>query len=149
MANPVHADILFVEDNPFDITLTMRVLAQLQLAERVQVVNDGREALDYIFGIGAYSSRRAEDLPRLVLLDLKLPKVNGIQVLQWIRADLRTKEVPVVVLTSFEDDRKVVEVYKLGVSGYLMKPLEKKDFLPILERLNLGQGPKTPKTAQG
>jgi len=131
------ADILFVEDNPFDVELTMRTLKALGLQDRVQVARDGKEALDYLFGEGQYQGRRLEDGPRLVLLDLKLPKVTGLQVLQWVRADPRTKDLAVVILTSFEDDREVVEVFRLGVTGYLVKPLNRDEFCALARKAGL------------
>jgi len=130
-------DILYVEDNPFDVDLTLRTLRAARLGERVQVARDGKEALDFLFGTGKHQGRRLEEGPRLVLLDLKLPKVTGLQVLQWIRADPRTKELPVIVLTSFEDDREVVEIFRLGVSGYLVKPLNKDEFTALARKLGV------------
>lgn len=140
-ATDVRPDILFVEDNPFDVTLTLRTLRQCDFGDRVAVVGDGAEALDFIFATGRWSHRRVEDLPKLVLLDLKLPKVNGTQVLQWIRADQRTRDVPVVVLTSSQDDRDVVESYKLGVAAYIVKPLDRESFTAVLRDLGLQQRP--------
>ena len=130
-------DILYVEDNPFDVDLTLRTLRSARLGDRVQVARDGKEALDFLFGTGKHQGRRIEEGPRLVLLDLKLPKVTGLQVLQWIRADPRTKELPVIVLTSFEDDREVVEIFRLGVSGYLVKPLNKDEFTALARKLGV------------
>ena len=130
-------DILMVEDNPFDVDLTMRTLRSCNLGERVQVARDGKEALDFLLGEGKYQGRRLENGPRLVLLDLKLPKVTGLQVLQWVRADPRTKDIPVIVLTSFEDDREVVELFRLGVSGYLVKPLNKDEFLALARKMGV------------
>ena len=130
-------DILYVEDNPFDIDLTLRTLRRSKLGDRVHVARDGKEALDFLFGAGKHQGRRLEDGPRLVLLDLKLPKVTGLQVLQWVRADPRTKELPVIVLTSFEDDREVVEIFRLGVSGYLVKPLNQDEFSALARKLGV------------
>ena len=132
-------DILFVEDNPFDVDLTLRTLRACNLGDRVQVARDGKEALDFLFGAGKFQGRRLEAGPRLVLLDLKLPKVTGLQVLQWVRADPRTKDLPVIVLTSFEDDREVVEIFRLGVSGYLVKPLNKDEFTALAQKLGLAE----------
>jgi CheY-like chemotaxis protein len=134
---PQGEDILYVEDNPFDVDLTLRTLRQCGMGDRVVVARDGAEAIDYLCAAGAYAHRLAEDQPRLVLLDLKLPKISGVQVLQWIRADARTRNIPVVVLTSFENDRDVVEVYKLGVNGYLLKPLDREGFLKIAGSLGV------------
>ena len=136
---PSHADpdILFVEDNPFDVELTMRSLRACGVGDRIQIARDGKEALDYLFGEGPYKGRRLEDGPRLVLLDLKLPKVTGLQVLQWVRADARTKDLPVIILTSFEDDREVVEIFRLGVTGYLVKPLNKDEFCTLARKAGI------------
>lgn len=131
------ADILFVEDNPFDVDLTLRTLRACGFGDRIQVARDGKEALDYLFGDGKHQGRRLEDGPRLVLLDLKLPNVTGLQVLQWVRADPRTKDLPVIILTSFEDDREVVEIFRLGVTGYLVKPLNKEEFLALARKVGL------------
>ena len=130
-------DILMVEDNPFDVDLTMRTLRACNLGDRVYVARDGKEALDFLFASGKHEGRKAEHAPRLVLLDLKLPKVTGLQVLQWVRADPRTKDIPVIVLTSFEDDREVVEIFRLGVSGYLVKPLNKDEFITLARKLGV------------
>ena len=137
MAADDSVDILMVEDNPFDVDLTMRTLRACGVGDRVHVARDGKEALDFLFGAGKHEGRRLENGPRLVLLDLKLPKVTGLQVLQWVRADPRTKDVPVIVLTSFEDDREVVEIFRLGVSGYLVKPLNKDEFVALARKLGV------------
>lgn len=141
MQTPGAADILFVEDNPFDVELTMRTLRACNCGDRVQVARDGKEALDYLFGSGKYEGRRLEVGPRLVLLDLKLPKVTGLQVLQWVRADPRTKDLPVIILTSFEDDREVVEIFRLGVTGYLVKPLNREEFCALARKAGLDDVP--------
>jgi CheY-like chemotaxis protein len=130
-------DILMVEDNPFDVDLTMRTLRACNVGDRVYVARDGKEALDFLFAAGKHEGRKTDQVPRLVLLDLKLPKVTGLQVLQWVRADPRTKDIPVIVLTSFEDDREVVEIFRLGVSGYLVKPLNKDEFVALARKLGV------------
>jgi CheY-like chemotaxis protein len=129
------ADVLFVEDNPYDIDLTLRALKACGLENRVKVVRDGKEAVDYVFRTGPYQDRPREESLRLVLLDLKLPKMTGLQVLQWIRADPETKSLPVIILTTFEDDRDVVEIFRLGVTGYLVKPLRVEKFYDIARGL--------------
>lgn len=129
------ADVLFVEDNPFDVDLTLRALKACGLENRVKVVRDGKEAVDYAFRTGPYHGRSREDAPKLVLLDLKLPKMTGLQVLQWIRADPDTKALPVLILTTFEDDRDVVEIFRLGVTGYLTKPLDVEKFYEIARNI--------------
>jgi len=137
MADAPVPDILFVEDNPLDQELTLRTLRKCGVANRVIVARDGAEAVDYLSASGPYAGRKAEDNPCLVLLDLKLPRMTGLQVLQWIRADPRTKDLPVVMLTSFKEDRDIVEIYKLGVNGYLVKPLEREEFLPLARSLGV------------
>ncbi len=129
------ADVLFVEDNPFDVDLTLRALKACGLQDRLKVVRDGKEAVDYVFRTGPYRGMSPEDGPKLVLLDLKLPKMTGLQVLQWIRADPETKSLPVIILTTFEDDREVVEIFRLGVTGYLTKPLDVAKFYEIANPL--------------
>jgi CheY-like chemotaxis protein len=115
-------EILLVEDNPDDLELTLRTLRQHRLANHIDIVRDGGEALDFIFATGNYTHRQIEDHPRVILLDLKLPKVNGLDVLRRIRADPRTRSIPVVVLTSSPEDRHLVESYNLGVNSYIVKP---------------------------
>ena len=143
MPSSAEPEVLFVEDNPFDVELTLRALKGCGFGDRVHVARDGKEALDYLFGEGPYKGRRIEEGPRLVLLDLKLPKVTGLQVLQWVRADPRTKELPVIILTSFEDDREVVEIFRLGVTGYLVKPLNKDEFCSLAQKVGLETLPAT------
>src|ERR1051326_5784755 len=112
------AEILLVEDNPNDVELTLRALRKQNLENKVFVVRDGAEALDFIFASGAYASRKIEDKPKVVLLDLKLPKVDGIEVLKRVKADERTRSIPVVMLTSSQEERDVSETYRLGVNSY-------------------------------
>ena len=118
------SEILLVEDNPNDAELTIRALRQANVANPVVHVEDGEEALDYIFATGTYANRKIEDIPSLILLDLKIPKVNGLQVLQKIKSDERTKIIPVVAFTSSQEDPDVRECYRLGVNSYIVKPLE-------------------------
>ncbi|MBV1767976.1 MAG: response regulator, partial [Methanobacterium sp.] len=112
-------EILLVEDNPTDAELTMRALKRKNLANQVAWVKDGAEALDFIFTKGDYSQRNPEDLPKLILLDLRMPKVDGLEVLQKIKAQKHTRKIPVVVLTSSQEDRDIVESYELGVNSYV------------------------------
>ncbi len=120
--------ILLVEDNPDDEILTVRELQKQHLVNEIIAVRDGVEALEYLFGTGQYAKRDVHDLPTVVLLDLKLPKVDGLEVLRRIRADDRTKCIPVVVLTSSDDQRDVVESYRLGANSYVCKPVNFKEF---------------------
>ena len=128
-------DILLVEDNPNDIELTQRALKKQNLANRLVIVQDGAEALDLLFARGRYEGRKIEDTPRVVLLDLKLPKVDGIEVLKALRGDDRTKKIPIVVLTSSSDERDVVETYKLGVNSYIVKPVNFEKFAEVIREL--------------
>jgi len=128
-------EILLVEDNPNDIELTQRALKKQNLANRLVIVQDGAEALDLLFARGRYEGRKIEDTPRVVLLDLKLPKVDGIEVLKALRGDDRTKKIPIVVLTSSSDERDVVETYKLGVNSYIVKPVNFEKFAEVIREL--------------
>ena len=131
------ADILLVEDNPDDVELTLRTLKKAGLGDRVRVARTGLEALDYLFGTGANKGSAPETLPRLILLDLRLPGATGLRVLQWIRTESRTRELPVAILTAFDNDPDVVEIYKLGVIKYLKKPLEVKELRALAARIGL------------
>jgi len=133
--NPV--DILLVEDNPQDAEMTIRALKKYHLANSVQHVTDGAEALAYIFATGAYSARRVEDRPKVVLLDLKLPKVDGLEVLRKIKADDRARMIPVVVLTSSKEEEDVIQSYKLGANSYVRKPVEFAKFTEAVVTLGL------------
>jgi CheY-like chemotaxis protein len=115
-------DILLVEDNPLDAELTMRGLKDQKLANNITWVKDGEEALDYVFRRGAYAGRTGEG-PRLILLDLKMPRVNGIEVTRAIKADDRTKRIPIVVMTSSKEESDIVDSYNLGANSYIVKPL--------------------------
>ncbi|MFB3903166.1 MAG: response regulator [Acidobacteriota bacterium] len=133
MTNEV--EILLVEDNPDDVELALRALKKNNLANRVFIVKDGAEALDFIFGRGPHRNRRIEHVPRVVLLDLKLPKLDGIDVLRAIRADERTRYIPVVILTSSSEERDIVETYKLGVNSYIVKPVNFEKFIEVVREL--------------
>ena len=117
-------EVLLVEDSPRDAEMTLRSLRKRNLANHVVHVKDGQEALDWLFGAGAYVGRDPTCHPKLVLLDLKLPKVDGIEVLRAIRADERTRLMPVVVMTSSREQQDVIETYKLGVNSYVVKPVD-------------------------
>ena len=128
-------EILLVEDNPNDVELTLRALKKRNLANRVHVVKDGSEALEFIFATGAYAERSIKNKPKVILLDLKLPKVSGIEVLRTIKSDDRTKDIPVVVLTSSEEQKDIVESYQLGVNSYITKPVDFAKFTEAISKL--------------
>ena len=130
-------EILLVEDNPNDVELTLRALKKNNLTNKVHVVKDGAEALEYVFANGAYIHRRIEDHPKVILLDLKLPKVDGLEVLRKIKSDERTRTIPVVVLTSSKEERDLVESYKLGANSYIAKPVDFESFVKAVSELGL------------
>jgi two-component system, response regulator len=129
--------ILLVEDNPDDEALTIRAFQKNNIRNEVVVAHDGVEALDYLFATGAHSGRKVEDLPQVVLLDLKLPKVDGLEVLRRIRDDERTRLLPVVILTSSKEERDLVEGYRLGANSYVRKPVNFDDFVEAARQLGL------------
>ena len=133
-------EILLVEDNPNDVELTMRALGKQNLANKVFVVKDGAEALDFMFGTGAYESRKIQKRPKVILLDLKLPKVDGIEVLRQMKADERTKHIPVVMLTSSQEERDVTDTYNLGVNSYIVKPVDFSNFVHAVSELGIYWG---------
>lgn len=145
-------EILLVEDNPNDAELTLYALKKHNVANQIKIVSDGAEALDYMFCTGAYAHRRIENMPKIILLDLKLPKVDGLEVLQHIKSDPRTRLIPVIVLTSSQEERDVVESYQLGVNSYIVKPVDFERFAEAVRQLGLywlllnqtPSGPTTP-----
>ena len=143
--------ILLVEDNPDDVELTMRALKKNRLATQIIVVRDGVEALDFLFGEGAYSGRNRDVLPDLILLDLKLPKVDGLEVLRRVRAAPQTRLLPVVVLTLSNEEQDIADAYRLGANSYVRKPVDFDQFNQLLQQigrywLELNESPqrKTP-----
>jgi two-component system, response regulator len=129
--------ILLVEDNPDDEALTLRALKKHNIRNEVVVVHDGAEALDWLFARGAYAGRDASQLPQVVLLDLKLPKVTGLEVLRAVRDDPRTKRLPVVLLTSSKEEQDVIAGYDLGANSYVRKPVDFGDFAEAIRQLGL------------
>jgi two-component system response regulator len=129
--------ILLVEDNADDIELTLRAFKKSRVMNEIVIARDGAEALDYFFGTGAHAARDMSVMPQLVLLDLKLPKIDGLEVLRRIRNDERTKLVPVVVLTSSDEERDVVQSYQLGANSYVRKPVDFAQFLDAARQLEL------------
>ncbi|MBU1355562.1 MAG: response regulator [Candidatus Edwardsbacteria bacterium] len=130
-------EILLVEDNQTDAELTMRALKKNNLANLVKWVKDGAEALDYLFAQGQYSDNKVNNPPKVILLDLRLPKVDGLEVLKKVKGDERTRLIPVVVLTSSKEERDIVESYKLGVNSYISKPVEFEEFVKKVGELGL------------
>jgi two-component system response regulator len=129
--------ILLVEDNPDDEVLTIRALAKNKLANGVVVARDGQEAVDFLFGTGTHAGRDASDLPQVVLLDLKLPKLDGFEVLRRIRAAERTRTLPVVILTSSKEERDVAQGYRDGCNSYVRKPVNFDEFVEAARQLGL------------
>jgi CheY-like chemotaxis protein len=129
--------ILLVEDNDDDVELTLRALRRNRVANRVDVVRDGAEALEYLFATGGYASRDARDTPNLVLLDLKLPKVGGLEVLERLRSDPRTRRLPVVILTSSNVESDLARSYDLGANSYIRKPVDFTQFMETVNQLGL------------
>jgi two-component system, response regulator len=147
MNNINQVEILIVEDNPNDAELALRALKKHNLSNNVAVVHDGEEALDFIYARGKFSTRNIEVVPRMILLDLKLPKVDGLEVLRTIKADPRTRMIPVIVLTSSKEEKDVVESYKLGVNSYILKPVDFDQFVGAVKDIGyywllLNQQPK-------
>jgi len=130
-------EILLVEDNPSDLEVALRALKEQNLCNNVHVARDGEEALDFIFCRGPHAERRQDALPRLMLLDLKLPLIDGLEVLRQVRADARTRHVPVVVLTSSTEERDVVESYALGVNSYIAKPVDFDQFSDAMKSIGM------------
>ena len=130
-------EILLVEDNSQDLELTIRALRKANLANHIQVARDGEQALEFIFCEGPYSNRKIEDKPKVILLDLKLPKIDGLEVLERIKNDKRTKDIPVVILTSSREQKDVVESYQLGVNSYIVKPVSFDQFIEAVRNLGM------------
>ena len=129
--------ILLVEDNPDDVELTMRAFRKNNIANDVVVTRDGAEALDYLFGNGAFAGRDTSETPRIILLDLKMPKLDGLQVLERLRADERTKLTPVVILTSSKEEQDLVSGYELGANSYVRKPVDFNKFAEAVHQIGL------------
>lgn len=130
-------EILLVEDNPADAELTLHALRRNQLANSIRVVRDGEEALDFLFCRGPYHDRSFDRPPKVVLLDLKLPKVDGLEVLRQVKSDPRTRPIPVVILTSSKEEKDLINGYQLGVNSYIQKPVDFDKFRETVKQLGL------------
>lgn len=137
MENLEKVEILLAEDNERDAEMTLRSLRKNNLGNRVHRVVDGAEALEFMFCTGAYAGRDPNALPKLILLDLKMPKVDGIEVLRRLKADERMRALPVVIMTSSNEERDVVESYRLGVNSYIVKPIDFSAFVDVVARIGL------------
>jgi CheY-like chemotaxis protein len=137
MSEPGAVQILLVEDDPHDLELALRALRKSGISNRVEIARDGAEAIDYILCEGAHSARKISETPRVILLDLKLPKIDGLEVLRRVKGDPRTKMIPIVVLTSSKQQQDVVESYKLGVNSYIVKPVNFESFIEAVRHLGL------------
>ena len=137
MGKKVNRNILLVEDNPDDVELTLRALKKNNIGNEIEVVRDGAEALDYLFGTGAYADRNTSVMPALIILDLNLPKVSGFEVLKRMRADERTELAPVVILTSSKEERDMINGYKFGANSYVRKPVDFTQFVEAARQLGL------------
>ena len=129
--------ILLVEDNPDDVELLLRALRKNNIANSIAITRDGAEALDYLFATGKYTDRNANETPRIILLDLKLPKLNGLQVLERIRADDRTALTPVIILTSSKEEQDLISGYKSGANSYVRKPVDFNEFVDAVRQIGL------------
>ena len=130
-------EILLIEDSPSDVELTLHALRSNNITNVIEVLRDGAEALEYIFCTGSYADRTVENGPKVILLDLKMPKVDGLEVLRRVKADPRTKTIPVVVLTSSREERDIVESYNYGVNSYIVKPVDFEQFSEAVAQLGL------------
>jgi CheY-like chemotaxis protein len=130
-------EILIVEDNPQDLELAQRALRKAKLTNHIHVARDGQEALEFLFCEGPYAERKIEHGPKVILLDLKLPKVDGLEVLKRIKSDPRTNTIPVVILTSSKEQSDVIESYHLGVNSYIVKPVNFEQFSEAVQKLGM------------
>ena len=137
MSQHMKKEILLVEDNPNDLELTLRVLKQHNLANDIEVARDGAEALEFVFGTGKHEGRDPNNGPTVVLLDIKLPKVDGLEVLRQIKADPRTRSIPVVLLTSSREERDIMQGYALGTNSYIVKPVDFEQFVESIKQLGV------------
>lgn len=137
MTNQSEVEILLVEDNPNDAELAIRAMRKNNIANKVVHVMDGEEALDFIFATGSFTDRNLENNPKVILLDLKLPKIDGLEVLKAVKSDERTKSIPVVVLTSSKEENDIIKSYALGVNSYIVKPVDFDNFIEAVREIGL------------
>lgn len=137
MSHSEAVEILLVEDNPHDLELALRALRKANLTNRIQVARDGAEALKFLFAEGIYSGRQIETGPKMILVDLKLPKVDGLEVLRRVKSDSLTKAIPVVMMTSSQEQDDVVESYRLGANSYIVKPVDFQSFSEVISKIGL------------
>jgi two-component system, response regulator len=137
MNQPNQTEILLVEDSQDDLDMTLRALRKANMANHIEVARDGAEALDFIFCEGAHAARKMENMPKLIMLDLKLPKIDGMEVLKRIKGDPRTKMIPVVVLTSSKEQNDVIRSYGLGTNSYIVKPVDFEGFAAAVQKLGM------------
>jgi len=148
MNTPNQTEILLVEDSQDDLDMTLRALRKANMANHIQVARDGAEALEFVFCEGAHAARKIENIPKLIMLDLKLPKIDGLEVLKRIKGDPRTRMIPVVVLTSSKEQNDVIKSYGLGGNSYIVKPVDFESFAAVVQKLGmywllLNQPPQT------
>jgi two-component system response regulator len=137
VVDSTETEILLVEDNPTDLELALQVFKKHRIANRIEVARDGAQALDFLFGEGEHAGRGTVVIPRVILLDLKLPKIGGIEVLRRIKGDPRTRAIPIVVLTSSTEEKDLLESYQLGVNSYIMKPVDFDQFSDCLRDIGM------------
>lgn len=137
MPDSVETEILLVEDNPTDLELALRIFKKHRIANQIEVARDGVEALDFLFGEGAHAGRGSIQVPKVILLDLKLPRIGGIEVLRRIKSDPRTRSIPIVVLTSSREEKDLLESYQLGVNSYIVKPVDFDQFSDCLRDIGM------------
>lgn len=132
MVNENTAEILLVEDNPSDVELVLRALKRQQVAQNVVIVRDGEQAVDYVFGRGKYKDRSVDDSPKVIFLDLKLPKLDGFEVLRLIKSDSKTRRIPIVVVTSSKEESDIMRCYDSGANSYIVKPVNYDEFVQCI-----------------
>jgi len=137
MNQPNQTEILLVEDSQDDLDMTLRALRKANMANHIEIARDGVEALDFIFCEGAHAARKIENIPKLIMLDLKLPKIDGMEVLKRIKGDPRTKMIPVVMLTSSKEQNDVIRSYGLGGNSYIVKPVDFESFAEAVQKLGM------------